>query len=227
MARMTRRQAMATLGASTVVGGLGGAATETIQDRQLSPRQLLQRRHLPNVELFTQYGERVLFYDDLVKDKKVLINFMYTRCTGICSPVTANLVQVAGLLGGRIGSDIFMYSISLTPRQDPPRALRDYAAQHGVGPGWLFLTGRPDHVEMVRRGLGFALQDPGEDADRDNHIGMLKYGDEPIMRWAGCPAQGPPEHIARTIRWEFGGSPRPAFAPRADGHPPVEHEHQH
>ena len=30
-----------------------------------SPRELLQRRHLPNVELVTQDGRKVRFYDDL------------------------------------------------------------------------------------------------------------------------------------------------------------------
>jgi protein SCO1/2 len=204
MTGMTRRQAVAALGASTLVGGLGGATEETLASEPPSPRELLQQRHLPNVELFTQYGDRVRFYDDLVKDKKVMINFMYSRCTGICSPVTSNMVQVCRLLGDRVGTDISMYSITLTPRQDPPRVLRNYAQSHGVGPGWLFLTGDPKDVESLRQGLGFTFEDPVEDADRDQHIGMLRYGNEPLMRWAGCPALAPAEHVARTILWEFG-----------------------
>ena len=74
----------------------------------------------------------------------------------------------------------------------------------GKGPVWLFLTGREDDVETLRRGLGFTFQDPAEDADRDSHVGKLRYGDEPMMRWAGCPALGAPEHIVRNIGWELG-----------------------
>ncbi len=38
--------------------------------------------YLPNVELITHRNEKVRFYDDLVKGKIVVINFMYTTCRG-------------------------------------------------------------------------------------------------------------------------------------------------
>jgi protein SCO1/2 len=193
-----------TMGGSALAGGVGAWGTGAVQDQALSPRQLFQRRHLPNVELVTHEGAKVRFYDDLVKGKKVLINFMYARCTGICAPVTANLVQVRSMLHGRVGRDIFMYSISLKPRQDTPMALHHFAHMHGTGPGWLFLTGKPADIETLRRGLGFSYLDPVEDARKDNHLGMLRFGDEPMIRWAACPALANPEHIARSIRWELG-----------------------
>ena len=37
--------------------------------------------HIPNVVLTTHLGKKVKFYDDLVKDKIVVINFMYATCT--------------------------------------------------------------------------------------------------------------------------------------------------
>jgi len=39
--------------------------------------------YFPNHELITQDGEAVRFYDDLVRDRKVLINFMYVECDGL------------------------------------------------------------------------------------------------------------------------------------------------
>ena len=33
--------------------------------------------------------------------------------------------------------------------------LREYANGHRVKPGWLFLTGKPDDIEELRRKLGF------------------------------------------------------------------------
>ena len=37
--------------------------------------------HFPNVVLKTHEGRNVRFYDDLLKDKIVMINFMYATCT--------------------------------------------------------------------------------------------------------------------------------------------------
>lgn len=190
---MTRRSWLATL-------GLPAAAASA---RRLTPRERLQRNNLPNVDLVTHDGRRVRFYDDLVKDKKVVINFMYAECEGICVPVTANLVKVQKMLGGRVGRDIFFYSITLKPEEDSAEALRHYAQMHGVGPGWLFLTGTPENVERLRRGLGYAYKDPAEDADKSNHIGMLRWGVEATMRWGACPGMARPSHIVRAVLWDM------------------------
>ena len=42
----------------------------------------------PNILLLTQEGRPVRFYDDLVKGKTVLVNFIYTSCEKSCSPTT-------------------------------------------------------------------------------------------------------------------------------------------
>jgi len=167
--------------------------------QKIPPRELIRRRHLPNVELITHHGKRVRFYDDLMKDKKVVINFMYAHCGKVCPPVIANLVRVQRLLRDRVGHDIFFYSITLKPEEDGPEELKKYADMHGVGPGWLFLTGRPNDVELLRRALGFSYADPAEDADKSNHIGMLRFGNEPFLRWAACPGQAHAKWIATTI----------------------------
>ena len=206
MAHITRRNWLmaggtaSALAASTIALATDASTTKPARTWQsIPPRELLQRRHLPNVELVTQDGKKVHFYDDLVKDKIVVINFMYARCEGICPTVTANLVRVQKLLGDRIGKDIFMYSITLNPDQDTPQILKDYAAMHGVGPGWLYLTGKPADIELLRRSLGFTYSDPVEDANKSNHIGMLRIGNEPMLAWSACPAQAHTKWIATSI----------------------------
>jgi protein SCO1/2 len=189
-----------------VAAGLAVYGDSLFDDRadgKLSARERLQQRHFPNVELLTHEGRKVRFYD-LVKDKKVVINFMYAQCEGICVPVTSNLVRVQRLLNGRVGRDIHFYSITLKPEQDTPAALRHYMQMHHVGPGWVFLTGEPRTIEMLRKSLGFKYEDPAEDAVKTNHIGMLRYGIERKMRWAACPGQANPEHVFRSLNWEFG-----------------------
>ncbi len=170
----------------------------------LSGRERIQRQHLPNLSLRAHTGQHVRFYDDLVRDKKVIINFMYAKCEGICVPVTMNLARVQRLLADRVGRDIFMYSITLKPAEDTVESLRDYAAQHRTRPGWMFLIGSPPDTEHLRRALGFTYADPVEDADTSNHIGMLRYGVEPLTRWAACPGMANPAHIVRSMLWDLG-----------------------
>jgi protein SCO1 len=180
---------------------LSRAGAQQLPSDDQSPRQRMAAAHFPNVTLTTQDGRKVKFYDDLIKDKIVVINFMYAECTGVCPGVTANLARVQRLLKDRVGRDIFFYSITLKPELDSPQKLKAYAAMHGAGPGWLFLTGAPSDIELLRRSLGFTYPDPKEDADKSNHIGNLRYGNEALMQWAACPALVRAGYIAESIGW--------------------------
>jgi protein SCO1 len=54
---------------------------------------------------------------------------------------------------------------------------------------------------VLRRKLGFVDPDPAFDRDVSQHIGLIRYGNEAIDRWAACPAQSNPEQIAKSILW--------------------------
>jgi protein SCO1/2 len=101
----------------------------------------------------------------------------------------------------RVGRDIFIYSITLKPEQDSPKALKEYARMHGVGPGWLFLTGEPEDVELLRRKLGFVDPNPEVDKDKSRHSGNIRYGNEALQQWGACPGQSNPGWIVESILW--------------------------
>ena len=42
------------------------------------------KNYFPNTILITQDGEKVKFFDDLIKDKVVAINFIFTSCGNTC-----------------------------------------------------------------------------------------------------------------------------------------------
>ncbi len=168
----------------------------------VSARDAIRTRYFPNVGLVTHESQKVRFYDDLIKGKIVIINFIKTICNdGVCPVITANLVKVQKLLGTRVGRDIFMYSITLEPETDTPAALNLYVQRYHVGPGWLFLTGRPDDIELLRRKLGFVDPDPQVDRIKSNHIGNIRYGNEALQLWAACPGLAKPEWIVESISW--------------------------
>ena len=208
MTEMTRRSWMAALGLAPLAGGLVAWAEKRPKGQQRQweasePRELIRRRHFPNVELITHERRKVRFYDDLIKDKKVVLNLMYVNCEGVCVPVTANLVRVQKLLREYGRSDVFFYSITIKPEEDTPEVLEEYANRHHVGPEWLFLTGASADIELIRHQLRFVDIDPAVDANKSNHIGMVRFGNEPQVRWAACPGQANPEHIARTMLWDL------------------------
>src|SRR6185503_13125790 len=204
MRTITRRSLIASIGAASLAG-LFIVAAEAQETKALvnttSTRDRIRARHFPNLLLTTHEGKKVRFYDDLLKDKIVVINFMYVKCERVCPGITANLVKLQKLLGNRLGQDIFMYSFTLKPEQDSPEVLRKYAEAYHAKKGWTFLTGAPDDMELLRRKLGFTDPDPKLDAIKSNHIGNVRYGNEPRLLWGSCPGLSKPSWMAESISW--------------------------
>jgi len=166
----------------------------------------------PNVKLKTQDGKVLRFYEDLIKDKIVIINFMYTQCKGICETGTANLVQVQKALGDHLGRDVFIYSITLDSEHDTPEVLKSYAENHGAMPGWIFLTGNADDITILRnklglsnlspdlqRELGVAIKDSKPGAGQKQHSGMVLIHHDAFNKWEKISITSRPDHILEVI----------------------------
>ena len=169
---------------------------------------------LPNVGLLTQDSKPVRFYDDLIKGKTVVISFLFTSCKVICPRTTANLLKVQKALGDRMGRDVFFYSLTLDPATDTPEVLRKFAKRLGAKPGWTFLTGKPEDLELLRRKLGLFDPDPKVDADKTQHGAVIVYGNDAAGRWSMMPALADSERIADAVRRVMGyGVPPSAVRP--------------
>ena len=197
------------MGMAPVAGGILSASAilatgATRGDKQAeyrAARERIRQRYFPDVTLRTQNNKKVRFYEDLIKDKVVMINFFYAKCEGVCPLITSNLVKVQRLLGKRVGREIFMNSFSLKPEEDTPAMLKEYEDMHRIGPGWNLLTGEPKDVELLRRSLGFTNPDPRLDKDVTQHIGNVRYGNEPLMLWAACPGMAHASWIVESVSW--------------------------
>ena len=203
MLNINRRHLMALLGTASFAGAVVAqvGTQEKTPAGNTSARERIRKRHFPNVLLTAHTGKQVRFYDDLIKDKIVVINFMYVKCDGVCPGITANLARLQNLLGARLGRDIFMYSLTLKPEEDSPEVLQRYASAYRVKKGWTFLTGTPDDMELLRRSLGFTDPDPRLDADKSNHIGNVRYGNEALQLWGSCPGLSRASWMAESISW--------------------------
>jgi protein SCO1/2 len=159
--------------------------------------------YFPNVELTTHEGKTVHFYDDLLKGKVVAITLIYTHCLDNCPLETARMAQVQKLLGDRMGKDIFFYSISIDPKRDTPEVLNAYAKKFHAGPGWLFLTGKEQDIELISKKLGlYSAPDP---SDRDGHMPTLLIGNVATGQWRKDSATDNPSFLVWKMEEAMGG----------------------
>ena len=171
--------------------------------------------YFPNVVVHTHDNRKALFYNDLLRGKVVMMH-----CTSVADdavyPVIDNLVSVQRLLGDRVGREVFMYSLTVDPEHDTPRVLRAFADRHGVGPGWLFLTGEPDVIHALRSRL-FAHADGSHHTPvQDCALGLIRYGNEAVGLWGSVPAKTEPEWIVQRLSW-VATRPLPVGPPRRRG----------
>jgi protein SCO1 len=150
-------------------------------------------KYFPNTILMTQDNRPVRFYDDLLKGKVVLINFLFTTCKGVCSPMTANLARVQKHLGPRVGRDVLMISISVDPETDTPAVLKKYADTFKAQAGWYFLTGERKNVDWVLYKLGGYVE------DKQQHTSTLIIGNVSTGEWMKVLAMSNPTEIASAV----------------------------
>ncbi len=148
-----------------------------------------------DVPVTDQFGRTHRFLTDLVRDRAVIINTMFTVCRGSCPGTSETLERMRHTLQKTFAGRISFLSLSIDPAQDTPEALREYADLYGAGkpalkdtPPWLFLTGTPQHVDTLRRSLGFYDLNKKIDSDITRHASLLLFGNDRTNRWATSPA---------------------------------------
>jgi cytochrome oxidase Cu insertion factor (SCO1/SenC/PrrC family) len=164
---------------------------------KLSPaeREAKARAYFTDTALRTQAGRTVRFYSDALKDKIVLINFVFTQCGDACPLITAKLVQAKNELGEAFGRDVRFISISLDPQHDRPADLAKFARKFDAAhPEWLFLTGEPAKVELVVKKLGAWTQ------DLESHSTAIIIGNVRQARWKKVRPDAPAKAIAAQLR---------------------------
>ena len=124
-----------------------------------------------------------------------MVDVFFSECTGSCPVVGAALAKLQeGELGERMGRDIYLLSISVDPTNDTPARLKEYAARFKAGPGWFFLTGKPENVELALRKLGQYVE------KRDAHSNILLVGNEKTGLWKKIFGLLKPEEILTSVQ---------------------------
>ena len=151
--------------------------------------------YMPNLPVVTQDGKTLRFYDDVIKGRIVVINFIYTNCPDICGLTTARLTLAADRLGEMVGRDVFFVSLTVDPEHDTPEKLKEYAdAFHIKSKGWLFLTGKPADIRAINGKLGQRSQDLSE------HRQGIVLGNDAMGVWSRNSVLGDLDRFVMDVR---------------------------
>jgi protein SCO1/2 len=135
------------------------------------------KKYFSDVVLVNQNGEKMRFYSDLLEGKVVIINSFFATCAGSCLPLNRNLEKVQQSLGARMGKDVHIISISVDPAVDTPASLKAYAKKVNAGPGWYFLTGDKQSVELALKKIGHFVD------NKQDHLNIFIIGNERTGLW--------------------------------------------
>lgn len=130
------------------LGTTAGAADEAdphTQHRHMAEQKQTAKRSdvtidLPKLKQLRDDGKTVQFAEEIDDGRPVLVNFIYTTCTGIC-PISSGLFAQ---FQNKLGADrdkVHLVSVSIDPEEDTPARLRDYAKRYKAGPTWNHYTG--------------------------------------------------------------------------------------
>jgi len=153
------------------------------------------REYFTNLELVNQDGETVRFFDDVLKDKVVVINFIFTNCEGACPLMTHKLTLVRDSFEGKIGNPLQFVSLSIDPERDTPAAMKEFAKTHHADhDGWVFLTGKPENLEAITKRLGQFTDDV------EAHSTMMLAGNVNEAHWIKIQPYEQPPQITEKLR---------------------------
>jgi len=112
----------------------------------------VSKLEIPNADLLNQDNQKIHFYDDLIKDKTVAINFIFTSCPTVCPPMGANFAALQKELEA-MGQEVSLISVSINPTVDTPARLAAWRNKFGGDSGWELVTGKKAEIDRLLKML--------------------------------------------------------------------------
>ena len=157
-----------------------------------------------DLALVDQHGREVKLVSDVIGDRIVVMDFVYTTCTTVCPVLSAVLGQLQRKLGDQLGNDVALVSLTVDPIRDTPQRLRAYAAKHQARDGWVWLTGPKTTMDEVLDGLG------AYSPNFENHPAMVLVGDGRTGEWSRFFGFPSPDRLMQQVNTLQAARPRVA-----------------
>jgi len=152
-------------------------------------RDQAARQYFTDVELVDQQGRTHRLFSDLLDDKVVVIDTIFTTCTGVCPVLSKTMSKIQDRAGERLGEDVYLLSITVDPKNDTPEAMREYAEKWDAREGWYFLSGDPKNVQFALERLGQWVDEP------ETHKGLFLMGNQRTGLWKKAFGLAPAQEI--------------------------------
>jgi cytochrome oxidase Cu insertion factor (SCO1/SenC/PrrC family) len=166
---------------------LAGLAQESEEERA--------RKYFTDTVVVDQNGNKLRFYSDVLKDRVVLISFMFMNCEGACPMLAQKLKQTRALMVPAIKDEVWFVTLSVDPERDTPEAMKQFAENQGLDESrWLFLTGEKRNVELLIRKLGQYTP------NIESHTTLMLAGNDRTRHWTRVLPMVPPDGIALQMR---------------------------
>lgn len=149
--------------------------------------------NVPDVVVLDQNNHPVHFYRDLVQGKTVAINFIFTTCTTICPPLTANFASVQRKMLKRGEKNLYLISVSVDPENDSPAKLKSYAEMFQAQPGWSFVTGTRSQLEKIWNAFSISA------SNKLDHSPTVVIGNDSRHQWTFASGLNSPEKLTGVI----------------------------
>jgi len=154
---------------------------------------LATRVDLLDKVLIDQHGNEVKFASDVIGDRIVVMDFIYTTCTTVCPVISAVFGQLQKKLADQLGDEVVLLSVSVDPVRDTPQRLKAYAAKHNAGPDWVWLTGHKRTMDDVLDGLG------AYSPNFSDHPAMVLVGDARTGEWSRFFGFPSPDRLMKQV----------------------------
>ena len=106
----------------------------------------IEKPDFPNCTVLNQDAQSLKFYDDLIQDQLVAINFVFSCCKTVCPVAQFTFSQLQESLKDQNLQNVRLISVSVDPKRDTPARLKKWSQEFGardqIGP-LLPANGRP------------------------------------------------------------------------------------
>lgn len=161
--------------AVVALAGCGATGTEdaVVSQSTQSPfrgGQVLPLQPAPEIGLKTVDGDVVKMAD--LRGKVVLVTFVYSHCPDICILIVESM-KAARLKLGKQARDVVLVAVSVDPKGDTPKAVKEFLVRHNVRDSLRYVIGTRAQLEPVWSSWAVAVQEDFEHPSIVEHSGVV------------------------------------------------------
>lgn len=147
-------------------------------------------------ELLNERREKVKLVSEVMGDKLVIMNFIYSDCKTVCPISTHILNQVYKDLNAnkKYNNNVQLVTLTLNPEIDTPEKMQEFANMYSnSGVRWSWLTG--NNIKVNEALLGLRAYAPVV----SEHSSVILVGDPKDNHWTGFYQFPKPQNIVNRV----------------------------